>query len=133
MPSEPYKAMGEPILMSDNEKIIAVVIETAFLGTPDLESSFAIHDEKGRPPSRANYRSSVSWTTLIPKLTHGEHLSAAAEIVRQRTSKYENENNNSKHIYCCQIQCHLEYKQEGISGPVADRSRDVNHAEHVDH
>ena len=85
--------------MSDNAKIIAVVIEMAFLGTRDSDLSSAIHAEKGRPPSRANYRSSVSWTTLLPRLTHGEHLSAAAEIVRQRTSKYENENNDSKHIY----------------------------------
>ena len=119
--------------MSDNAKIIAVVIEMAFLGTRDLESSFAIHAEKGRPPSRANYRSSVSRTTPLPRLTHGEHLPAAAEIVRQRTSKYENENNNGKDIYCYRIECHLEYKQEGISGLVVDRSRDINHAEHVDH
>jgi hypothetical protein len=125
--------MGEPILMSDNEEIIAVVIEIAFLGTRNLESSFAIHAEKGRPLSRANYRSSVLRTTPLPRLTHGEYLPAAAEVVRQRTSKYENENNNSKHIYCCQIQCLLEHKQEGISGPVVDRSRDINHAEHVDH
>ena len=119
--------------MSDNEKTIAVVIEIAFLGTRDLESSFAIHAEKGRPPSRANYRLSVSQTTLLPRLTHGEHLPAAAEVVRQRTSEYENENNNGKDIHCYRIECHLEYKQEGISGLVADRSRDINHAEHVDH
>lgn len=119
--------------MSDNARIIAVVIEIAFLGTRDLESSLAIHAEKGSPPSRANCRSSASLTTLLPRVTHGKHLPAAAEIVRQRTSKYENENNDSKHIYCCQVQCLLEYKQKGESGPVVNRSPDINHAEQIDH
>jgi hypothetical protein len=54
-----YKAMGELILMSDNDTIIAVVTEMAFLGTCDLGSTFTTHAEKGRPLSRANYRLSL--------------------------------------------------------------------------
>jgi hypothetical protein len=51
--------MGELILMSDNDTIIAVVTEMAFLGTCDLGSIFTTHAENGRPPSRANYRLSA--------------------------------------------------------------------------
>jgi hypothetical protein len=57
--AESYKAMGELILMSDNDTIIAVVTEMAFLGTCDLGSIFTTHVENGRPPSRANYRLSA--------------------------------------------------------------------------